>query len=69
MSLTIDTVDTVAYPAWWAGATTVTIGFGTSSSVTVARSDVELLPQGVSVAGSTNALLPWSQVRSVDKAS
>lgn len=72
------TIDTVAYPEWWDSATTVEV-FQRSDQYTqsymdnqpdvYARSDVELLPQGVSVGGTANILFPWQMIAYIKKAS
>lgn len=54
------------YPAWWAGASTVQVTYtGTGNSGSLSKADVEFLPQGVSWAAGL--LVPWSQVRTIEK--
>jgi len=62
------TIDTVIYPAWWDGASTVSVQFVDPATVTLNRSEVEMLPQGISLNSATvKAFAPWSRVQSVDK--
>jgi len=66
--------ETFAYPAWWAGASTVRIYFHESDlgSVVVfegSTEDVEFLPQGVAYAGTNTDVVPWSRVYQIRKLS
>lgn len=65
-------VETVEYPAWWAGATTVRVTTADQGASYLAGvGDVELLPQGVSldVSGSYTLIVPWANVRDLVKVS
>lgn len=65
------------YPTWWGGATTVEVQTVTNGNVIAAPADVELFPHGVSVpdepanpSGAWDAaVLPWSQIINIHKAS
>jgi len=60
-------IETVTYPSWWTGATTVRV-VTTESGVyyDADRENVEFLPQGVS---TTDRLIPWSAVKDVHQTS
>lgn len=55
-------IETVSYPVWWDDANTVRVFMDPTVdglNHTFARSDIELLPQGVS---APSVLFPWSYV-------
>lgn len=57
-------IETVVYPAWWASATTIRVrDSGGIAIFTGNRSDVELLPEGVSF---PSKLVPWHGVLSIE---
>lgn len=58
-------IETFAYPAWWAGATTVQVTYAAGgNSGSLSKASVEFLPQGVATAA---LFLPWSAVADVQK--
>jgi hypothetical protein len=65
------TIDTVAYPAWWATVTNVAVVTLSASYTGIAKSDVELLPEGVSFLvpsggdAGLHELFPWSQINHI----
>lgn len=60
-------IETVTYPSWWGGASTVRVKSANAGSVitefTGSRADVELLPEGVSF---PSKLVSWTYVFSVE---
>lgn len=55
-------LETVTYPGWWDGATTVRVYLDStldSSNYTFSREDIELLPEGVA---APSYLFPWAYV-------
>lgn len=63
------TIDTVAYPSWWSGASAVEITFYDNSTLSVNRTDLEFLPQGIATTGTYVRLVPWWFVKRIEKAS
>ena len=62
------TIETVADPVWWNGATTVQVTTTSAETINSARADVELLPEGVSLFGGGGGLLiPWDKVSRISK--
>jgi hypothetical protein len=58
-------IETVAYPSWWSGATTVSIE-AVTASYNVARSGVEFLPEGIAFTRPSDdapVLIPWAQIK------
>lgn len=68
-------VDTVAYPSWWAGATTINVQCELGTFTGLTKSNVEFLPQGIAFTPNSggdsgvNAFFPWAQVTKVEQAS
>ena len=71
MSIEVTQVNTVLYPSWWAGASTVKIRTADSGVVYEGTIEgVELLPQGVSIpqgVSTTIKLFPWSNIGLVER--
>lgn len=66
--------ETFAYPSWWAGASTVRVYLRESDTGLVTAfdgsiADVELLPQGVSYAGTNTEIVPWGRIYQIRKLS
>jgi hypothetical protein len=68
------TIETVAYPSWWANAPEVQIDLTSTaggSYWTVPRENVELLPQGVAIdvasPSPVRVLVPWSSVARISR--
>jgi hypothetical protein len=64
------------YPQWWGSTVTVELVTVTDGSVTLPVESVELFPHGIATLGITigeeiwlPALIPWSQVVHLNKAS
>lgn len=59
-------IETVTVPSWWTSATTVQVSVEGIGTYNIARTDVELLPQGISILGPDGAhptvLVPWHAV-------
>lgn len=64
-------VETVSYPAWWSGATSVKVTTRAGTPYSAAVANTELLPQGVSInePGSYVLVIPWENVDNLKKES
>jgi hypothetical protein len=66
-------VETVIYPSWWVSATTVQVTVDGLGTYNVSRTDVELLPQGISIIGPDGAhptaMAPWHTISAIKQTS
>lgn len=68
-------VDTVAYPSWWAGASTINIVTSIGTFTSLSKASVLFLPQGVEFTPNSGGdsgvptVVTWAQVTKVQKAS
>jgi hypothetical protein len=75
---TTTTVTTYPYPVWWSGAAVTQIQInrcsagasncGSQAQWVASKDQVELLPQGVSIAAPYYTLIPWANVLTVKAA-
>jgi len=71
-SVEITQINTVAYPSWWAGATTVKVRDNGGVNYEGTTEGVEFLPQGLSIPqGASNAIrfIPWWGILNIERMS
>jgi hypothetical protein len=64
--------NSLMYPGWWSGATTVTITLNAGWSRTMAKENITLFSYGVAFEAGEDwspAIQPWSSIYSIYKSS